>query len=102
MSSVLNTSLKGKKAGRHWESLVGYTVEDLIKHLESQFNEKMSWNNWGIYWQIDHIKPKSFFKYEKPEDEEFKKCWALENLQPLEKIANLNKGNRYEGKREYL
>ena len=28
-------------------------------------------------------------------DEEFKKCWALENLQPMEKIANIKKGNKY-------
>ncbi len=28
-------------------------------------------------------------------DEEFKKCWALDNLQPLEASQNMSKGNRY-------
>jgi hypothetical protein len=27
-------------------------------------------------------------------DENFKKCWALDNLQPLEAIANIKKSNR--------
>ena len=87
-------ALKGKKAGRKWEELVGYTIEDLIKHLESLFEPWMSWNNYGK-WEIDHKKPKSLFRYEKPEDKEFQECWALENLQPLEKIANIKKGNNY-------
>lgn len=55
----------------------------------------MNWDNYGSYWHIDHIKPISLFKYETAEDPEFKKCWALDNLQPLEKIANLKKGNKF-------
>jgi len=42
-------SLKGKKAGRRWEKLVGYTLEDLREHLESQFDNKMNWENYGGY-----------------------------------------------------
>ena len=48
----------------------------------------------SIIW-IDHIKPRSLFKYKKPENKEFKECWALNNLQPLEKIANIKKFNHY-------
>lgn len=94
VGSLLSTSLKGKKAGRRWEKLVGYKINNLMKHLEGQFDDKMNWDNYGSYWWIDHIKPRSSFKYEVPEDPEFKKCWALENLQPLEKIANMRKGNK--------
>lgn len=32
--------------------------------------------------------------YESLEDENFKKCWSLDNLCPLETIANIKKGNR--------
>ncbi len=96
MSSVICYALKGKKAGRKWKTLVGYTIEDLMKHLGSKFDENMSWDNYGSYWWIDHKKPRSLFNYEKPEDEEFKECWALENLQPLEAIANRRKGNKYD------
>ena len=101
MSGAIWKALKGKKAGRKWEELVGYTVEDLIKHLESKFESWMNWNNYGIYeegkfkWHIDHIKPKSLFNYNGPEDDEFKKCWELENLQPLEAIENIKKRNNY-------
>jgi len=87
-------SLRDKKAGRRWETLVDYTLKDLMKHLESLFDENMTWENYGSYWHIDHIKPRSFFKYTSSDDQEFKKCWALENLQPLEKTANFRKNNK--------
>ncbi len=77
------------------KDIVGYTIEELVSHLESKFDDKMTLENYGSYWVIDHIKPKSLFKYKSAEDEEFKKCWNLENLQPLEKMANVMKGNKY-------
>lgn len=92
---VISTSLKGIKAGRKWQGLVGYTLEDLRQHLEGQFDKKMSWENYGSYWHVDHIKPRSLFKFTKPEDKEFKECWELKNLQPLERIANLKKHNKF-------
>jgi len=95
MSAMMRFALKGKKVGRYWESLVDYTLQDLVKHLENLFNKNMCWANYGFYWHIDHIKPQSLFHYETTEDLEFQKCWALENLQPLEKIANIKKGNYY-------
>ena len=98
MSLFIGIALKGRKAGRSWQKLVGYTIEDLIVHLEKQFDEKMTLDNYGSYWWIDHRKPRSLFKYETTEDPEFKKCWALENLQPMEKIANIKKGNHYQPK----
>jgi len=96
IGSAIRGCLKGKKAGRRWQSLVGYTLEDLMGHLEKQFDDKMNWENYGQYWDLDHIKPISFFRYTLPEDPEFKKCWALENLQPLEHIANIRKSNHYQ------
>ncbi len=95
MGVAIYLSLREKKGGRRWEFLVGYTLKDLTKHLEMQFDENMTWKNYGSYWQVDHIRPRSLFKYTSPEDMEFKKCWTLENLRPLEKIANLRKGNTF-------
>jgi hypothetical protein len=85
------------KSNRGWQDLVGYTVEELRTHLESLFKPEMSWENYGTYWHIDHIRPKDWFKYESCEDPEFRVCWALTNLQPLEAVANVTKSNRYEG-----
>ena len=94
VSLAIYKSLYGAKNGRKWQSLVGYKTQELLKHLEKQFDDNMTWDNYGSYWEIDHIKPKSLFKYQNPEDEEFKKCWALDNLQPLEKTANRAKRDR--------
>lgn len=90
MASFICQCLKGKKAGMKWEKLVGYTLEDLIKHLENRFESWMSWDNYGK-WHIDHIKPKSLFNIN-----EFKECWALDNLQPLEAHENRVKYNNYQ------
>jgi len=95
MHTAIWVSLKNKKMGQKWETLVGYTLERLMKHLEKQFNYRINWDNYGSYWAVDHIKPKSLFSYTSPTDLEFKQCWSLKNLQPLEKIENIKKRNRF-------
>ena len=35
-------------------------------------------------------------------EEEFKKCWALDNLQPLEAVENIRKSNHYLQKSPHL
>lgn len=83
---------KGGKANSHWEDLVGFTAEQLVKHLEKQFKPGMTWENYGSYWQIDHIIPIAAFNFATPEDIDFKRCWALKNLRPLEAKENMRKG----------
>jgi 5-methylcytosine-specific restriction endonuclease McrA len=41
---------------------------------------------------VDHIIPIAVFNFEKPEDIDFRRCWALKNLQPLESKQNQSKG----------
>jgi len=84
----------GAKAGRRWESLVGYTVDQLRVHLEKKFAPDMTWDNHGTHWHIDHKIPIAAFNFKTPDDIDFKKCWSLKNLQPLESKANLIKGPR--------
>jgi hypothetical protein len=93
IASLMGYSLKGRKAGCRWESLVGYTLTDLMAHLESKFSPGMSWANIGE-WHIDHKRPRSAFKYDSPSDPQFKRCWALKNLQPLWAVDNMAKGAR--------
>jgi hypothetical protein len=77
-----------------------YTIGDLIKHLEAQFEPWMNWSNHGPYnknkktWQIDHIVADSCFAYNSPEDQGFKDSWALSNLRPLESMTNILKSNK--------
>lgn len=70
----------------------------LMEHLEKNFKGGMTWENYGENgWEIDHIEPDSWFRYNSFDDEEFKKAWALSNLQPMWAAQNRSKGNRYKG-----
>lgn len=80
------------KSGRTWKFLMGYTIDQLKKHIEKQFTGDMSWQNYGGQWHLDHIIPIKAFNFEKPEDEDFKKCWSLKNLQPMWAKENISKG----------
>lgn len=77
-----------------WEKELGYNKIDLKLHLEKQFTSKMSWDNYGVYWHIDHIIPISWFK---TKEQQIKKGWRLSNLQPLEVKLNLEKADKYVG-----
>jgi hypothetical protein len=92
ITNSIRKSLKnGSKAGRPWESLVGYTIDQLKRHIEKQFGPEMNWGNHGSYWHIDHKIPIAAFNFENPEDIDFKRCWALGNLQLLEAKTNMIK-----------
>lgn len=97
ISNNLRHALKEKKAGRHWEILLGYTVEDLIQHIDNLLTNGMTWENYGSYWHLDHVKPKSWFKYQSTNDPAFKECWALSNLQPMVALDNMKKRNYWAG-----
>jgi len=61
---------------------LGCTFNEYSKYLENQFDENMSWENYGEYWEIDHIIPLSkggSFHYT--------------NTQPLIVEENRKKGN---------
>jgi len=81
------------KKGISCMSFLDYTIEELKDHLESLFIKGMSWDNYGE-WHLDHIIPKSSFKFKDMSDPEFKKCWALDNLQPLWAEDNIRKGSK--------
>ena len=97
--------------GKKNDSIINYlsfTFKQLKSHLESQFEPWMNWSNYGKYdstihvdsdvstwkWQIDHIIPHSRFKYCSMDSEEFRQCWALTNLRPLNAKQNITEGNR--------
>lgn len=104
ISNGIRKALNGNKKGKTWERLVGYTLDELKNHLESLWEPWMNWANYGNpngdhtnCWHIDHIIPQNMFKYTSHEDEEFKLCWSLNNLQPKEGKANIIKGSRFIG-----
>ena len=85
-----------KKYNFSWKKFVNYSINDLILHLEKQFTPEMNWDNYGIYWHIDHIKPLAMFNYNSILDEEFRNAWMLSNLRPLEAKANMDKSDWWE------
>jgi hypothetical protein len=92
-SRRMRKSLNGIKESKSWETLVNYSLDDLKLHLEKQFTNGMSWENYGE-WHIDHILPISSFNIQDYNDEYFQKCWSLENLQPMWAVENIKKSNK--------
>jgi len=71
--------------------IVGCSPQFLKEHLEKQFTQDMSWDNYGFYgWHIDHIIPLSSAKTE----EEIYKLCHYSNLQPLWAQDNWEKNNK--------
>lgn len=95
-SGIRRGILSGSKCGRRTFQLLGYSVDELRAHLERQFSPGMTWGNYGK-WHIDHIIPLSAHNYETPDDIDFKKAWALSNLQPLWREDNISKGAKIAG-----
>ena len=88
-------SIKKNKTNKRLYRYLSYTIEELKEHLEHQFEDWMNWDNLGLTankeketWQIDHIIPVNTFNILEIGDEEFRKCWALDNLRPLDSYIN--------------
>jgi hypothetical protein len=86
----MKNHLKGRKGGRSWTALVGYSVDKLMRHIERQFLPGMTWENRSL-WQVDHIVPLARFSFTSVDDPEFRAAWALTNLRPLWSEQNLQK-----------
>ncbi len=90
-----HTLKNGSKRRRHWEFIVGFTIDQLKNHLEKQFLPGMTWENYGRHgWHVDHIIPIEVFNFEFPEDIDFGRCWTLSNLQPLWEPDNIRKSDK--------
>jgi len=69
---------------------IGTSSDILKKWIEFCFTNKMTWENYGSYWHIDHVLPISLFNNN---DEELKFCLNWKNLTPYEAKKNLSKNN---------
>jgi hypothetical protein len=67
---------------------LNYTILDLLDHFEKQFTPEMTWQNYGTYWEIDHITQAS----EAKDYKELVNLFSLSNLRPLEKKLNRSRG----------
>lgn len=87
-------AIQGKcKQGKTFD-LIGCTPEFLRKYIESQFQDGMTWDNYGINgWHIDHIKPCASFDLSDPKQQQ--ECFHYTNLQPLWAKDNFKKSDKY-------
>lgn len=97
-SKIIQRAIK-RRSSHYIFYKLPYTVHELRQHIEAQWEEWMSWENYGIYerggerkWHIDHVVPQAKLPYDSIEHENFTKCWSLDNLRPLEAIENIKKG----------
>lgn len=91
-------SLKNNSHGCFWESIVGYSLSDLQSHLSELFENGMNFDNFGD-WHIDHKIPKCKFNYRVIGSRNLKKCWSLNNLQPMLAKDNLKKSFKDDGEK---
>jgi len=93
----IRSAIKTNAKSSSTKELLGCSIEEVQKHLESKFTPGMSWDNWGSgddKWHIDHIIPCASFNMLLEEDQ--KKCFHFSNLQPLWQKDNLSKGKKIE------
>lgn len=95
MSESIRKSLIRNKNNYHWEDLVGYTLNGLIKQLNKTLPKGYIWQDYmeGKL-QIDHIVPMSVYNFDNPRQVDFQRCWALSNLQLLPARENRSKHNK--------
>ena len=87
----IRKALKGETKSVGTMELIGCTIDELRRHIESKFEPWMMWKNHGL-WDVEHIKAMSKFDLTDPEQQ--RACCHWSNLQPMEHIENLKKGAR--------
>ena len=87
-------ALKKSQKSYSTMKLTGISLDELKKHIESKFQDGMSWDNYGV-WHIDHIIPCAQFDLSDPEQQKI--CFHYTNLQPMWAKDNMRKGARLNG-----
>ena len=91
-SRIWNVLKNNKKCKKTME-LIGCSFEYFTNYIECQFDDEMSWYNWGMKgWHLDHILPCASFDLAK--EEEQLKCFNYSNIQPLWGKINMSKGSK--------
>lgn len=90
MRVAIRKALLGQKAGRQWEQIVGYGLQELRSHFERMLPRGKTVD--GALkdgWHIDHIVPKSAFDLS--DERELAKAWCMSNLRLIPAQENLSK-----------
>ena len=90
LSSCINKNYNSKTLIKY----LGCSYDFFDKWLEFQlkFTKKLTLDNYGKKWHIDHVIPCSSFDF--TDKKQVKKCTNWKNLRPLERIENIKKSNK--------
>jgi hypothetical protein len=85
------TSKKSTKKERTWK-YIGCTASFLKEWISYQLYDGMTYDNYGVLWHIDHVKPCASFNLSN-ENESYQ-CFNWTNLRPLIANKNISKGSK--------
>jgi hypothetical protein len=74
------------------EMLIDCDLDNFIKHLKTSFYDQITFDNYGIIWQLDHIIPCNWFDL--TDINQLKSCTHYTNLQALLIKDNTVKSNK--------
>jgi len=85
-------AIKGVDKSKTTRELIGCSIDKLKSHLEKQFKDGMTFENYGE-WHVDHIRPCASFDFNN--ESEQLECFNYTNLQPLWAEENMKKHDKY-------
>jgi 5-methylcytosine-specific restriction endonuclease McrA len=94
-SSFIKGLRTGNVCGGVWNHL-DYVPMEARQYLEENWGERIDWENLtNTNLEIDHIIPQAYLAFTSFDDENFRECWSLSNLQVLTKKDNSKKSSVY-------
>lgn len=69
----------------------GLDISKMREWFEMQFEEGMSWEDFGKKWQFDHIVPVAFFDF--GDESELKMCWNFTNIRIQKVMQDKDRGH---------
>jgi hypothetical protein len=94
IKTILNKRIRDYiKKDKKTLEYVGCNIPFFKKWIEYQFDEHMSWDNMGSYWEFDHVIPCASFDFSNEKD--IFKCYNWTNIRPLESKENIIKKDKY-------
>ena len=93
MANNIRREMAGAEKHASTVDLLGCSIQEYMRHLESKFKPGMTWENYGRNgWHMDHIKPCCSFDLTTEAGQ--RACFHYSNIQPLWARENMSKGGR--------
>lgn len=92
MRKRIYAAVKGERKLGTAKELLGCDFDVFMTWIEFQFDDKMSFENQGSYWQIDHVIPCASFDLSDPTQQS--RCFHWTNLRPMEATENNRKKDK--------